>query len=217
MGGVPANVPCVPPHGCPTAKRTLSGEQVTNFDDDMDDPPEQDLALNVDHVFEADQLDTFDSNVDEAPTTHTCSLLANTYVRDLLINYHVEYEHHDVHEMQNNIQQDYVVDSEADYTSDSNIISYDLYVEDNAEHVVQSNVSSVQNDAFRSIIDEMHEEGVQSRIVNKQDRVVKDSLNSELARYKELVGEYEKRAKYELTEKSTKINGTNENNYSLIE
>ncbi|GJW32638.1 hypothetical protein Tco_0052670 [Tanacetum coccineum] len=104
-----------------------------------------------------------------------------------------------------NIQQDYVVDSEADYTSDSNIISYDQYVEDNAEHVVQSNVSSVQNDALRSIIDEMHEEGVQSRIVNKQDRVVKDSLNSELARYKELVGEYEKRAKFELTEREQKI------------
>nr|GEU89019.1 putative domain, di-copper centre, polyphenol oxidase [Tanacetum cinerariifolium] len=30
----------------------LVGEHVTNFDDDVDDPPEQDLALNVDHVFE---------------------------------------------------------------------------------------------------------------------------------------------------------------------
>ncbi|GJS27205.1 hypothetical protein Tco_0487825 [Tanacetum coccineum] len=40
----------------------LAGEQVTNFDDDVDD-----LALNVDHVFEADQCDAFDSDVDEAP------------------------------------------------------------------------------------------------------------------------------------------------------
>ncbi|GJW76429.1 retrovirus-related pol polyprotein from transposon TNT 1-94 [Tanacetum coccineum] len=202
----------------------LAREQVTNFDDDVDDLPEQDLALNVDHVFEADQLDAFDSDVDEAPTTHTM-FMANLTSEDLIFNeagtsydseipfevqdhdnYHDSvYGHHDVHEMQNNIQQDYVVDSEADYTSDSNIISYDQYVEDNAEHVVQSNVSSVQNDALRSIIDEMHEEGVQSRIVNKQDRVVKDSLNSELARYKELVGEYEKRAKFELTEREQKI------------
>ncbi|GJV68444.1 hypothetical protein Tco_1483953 [Tanacetum coccineum] len=36
--------------------------RVTNFDDDVDD-----LALNVDHVFEADQCDAFDSDVDEAP------------------------------------------------------------------------------------------------------------------------------------------------------
>ncbi|GJX58175.1 retrovirus-related pol polyprotein from transposon TNT 1-94 [Tanacetum coccineum] len=33
----------------------LTGEQVTNFDDNVDD-----LALNVDHVFEADSSDAFD-------------------------------------------------------------------------------------------------------------------------------------------------------------
>ncbi|GKF38190.1 hypothetical protein Tco_0118251 [Tanacetum coccineum] len=32
----------------------LVGEQVTNFDDDVDESPENDLALNVDHIFEAD-------------------------------------------------------------------------------------------------------------------------------------------------------------------
>ncbi|GJV14887.1 retrovirus-related pol polyprotein from transposon TNT 1-94 [Tanacetum coccineum] len=35
------------------------------------------------------------------------------------------------------------------------------YVEDNEDHVVQRNVSSVQNDALMSILDEMHEQGVQ--------------------------------------------------------
>ncbi|GKA91861.1 hypothetical protein Tco_0813786 [Tanacetum coccineum] len=45
----------------------LAGEQVTNFDDDVDDPNEKDLALNVDHIFEADQCDAFDSDVDDAP------------------------------------------------------------------------------------------------------------------------------------------------------
>ncbi|GJY97970.1 hypothetical protein Tco_0514880, partial [Tanacetum coccineum] len=44
---------------------------VTNFDDDVDDSPENDLALNVDHVFEADECDAFDSDVDEGPTTQT--------------------------------------------------------------------------------------------------------------------------------------------------
>ncbi|GJX68400.1 hypothetical protein Tco_0304127 [Tanacetum coccineum] len=44
--------------------------------------------------------------------------------------------------------------SDADYTSDSNIIMYDQYVEDNEELVVQNNVSSVQNDALMSILDE---------------------------------------------------------------
>ncbi|GKB44136.1 hypothetical protein Tco_0889078, partial [Tanacetum coccineum] len=44
----------------------LAGERVTNFDEDVDD-----LALNVDHVFEANQCEAFDSDVDEAPTTQT--------------------------------------------------------------------------------------------------------------------------------------------------
>ncbi|GKB27698.1 retrovirus-related pol polyprotein from transposon TNT 1-94 [Tanacetum coccineum] len=100
----------------------LAGEQVTNFDDDVDD-----LALNVDHVFKADQCDAFDYDVDED----------HEYDSDY------EDKYHEVHEMQSDVQHNYVVDSDADYTSDSNIIPYDQYVEDNEEHVVQSNVSSV--------------------------------------------------------------------------
>ncbi|GJS61028.1 hypothetical protein Tco_0655812 [Tanacetum coccineum] len=114
-------------------------------------------------------------------------------------------EYHEVHEMQSDVQHNYVVDSDADYTSDSNIIPYDQYVEDNEEHVVQSNVSSVRNDALMSILDEMHEQGVQSRSANKQVKVVNDTLTSELARYKELVGVYEQRAKFELTDRERKI------------
>ncbi|GKF26869.1 hypothetical protein Tco_0082763, partial [Tanacetum coccineum] len=37
----------------------------------VDDPPEKDLALNVNHIFEADQCDAFDSDVDEAPNIQT--------------------------------------------------------------------------------------------------------------------------------------------------
>ncbi|GJZ08434.1 retrovirus-related pol polyprotein from transposon TNT 1-94 [Tanacetum coccineum] len=114
-------------------------------------------------------------------------------------------EYYQEHEMQSDVQHNYIVNSDADYTSDSNIILYDQYMEDNEEHVVQSNVSSAQNDALMSIIDDMHEQGVQSMSANKQVKVVNDTLTSELARYKELVGEYEKRAKFELTEREQKI------------
>ncbi|GJT42497.1 hypothetical protein Tco_0951212 [Tanacetum coccineum] len=171
----------------------LAGEQVTNFDDDVDDSPENDLALNVDHVFEADECDAFDSDVDEGPTTQTM-FMANLTSEDPIYDEagpsydsntpfevqdhdtfvdHMD-EYHEVHEMQSDVQHNYVVDSDADYTSDSNIIPYDQYVEDNEEHVVQSNVSSVRNDALMSILDEMHEQGVQSRLANKPDMVVND-------------------------------------------
>ncbi|GJU87129.1 retrovirus-related pol polyprotein from transposon TNT 1-94 [Tanacetum coccineum] len=202
----------------------LAGEQVTNVDDDVDDSPENDLALNVDHIFEADECDAFDSDVDEGPTSQTM-FMANLTSEDPIYDEagpsydsnnpfevqdhdafvdHMD-EYHEVHEMQNDVQHNYVVDSDADYTSDSNIIPYDQYVEDNEEHVVQCNASSVRNDALMSILDEMHEQGVQSRLTNKPDMVMNDSVTSELARYKELVGEYEKRAKFELTDREQKI------------
>ncbi|GJZ97592.1 retrovirus-related pol polyprotein from transposon TNT 1-94 [Tanacetum coccineum] len=166
-----------------------------------------DLALHVDHVFEADQCDAFDSDVDEAPTTQTMFMVnlssedpiydeagpsydSNTPFEvqdhDTFVDHMDEY--HEVHEMQSDVQHNYVVDSDADYTSDSNIIPYDQYVEDNEEHVVQSNVSSVRNDALMSILDEMHEQGVQSMSANKQVKVVNDTLTSELASSKEMVG-----------------------------
>nr|GEW49076.1 integrase, catalytic region, zinc finger, CCHC-type, peptidase aspartic, catalytic [Tanacetum cinerariifolium] len=47
------------------------GGQDSTFDDDVDEPPVQDLVLNVDQVFQADQCDAFNSDVDEAPTAQT--------------------------------------------------------------------------------------------------------------------------------------------------
>ncbi|GJR96553.1 hypothetical protein Tco_0268727 [Tanacetum coccineum] len=67
---------------------------------------------------------------------------------------------------------DYVVDSYTDYTSNSNTIPYDQYMEDNEDHVVQRDVSSVRNDALMSILDEMHEQGIQSRLTNKPDMLM---------------------------------------------
>ncbi|GJU43075.1 retrovirus-related pol polyprotein from transposon TNT 1-94 [Tanacetum coccineum] len=145
----------------------LAGEQVTNFDDDVDDPNEKDLALNVGYIFKADQCDAFDFDVDEAPNIQTM-FMVNLSSEDLIydeaepsydsntpfeVQDHDTFvdhmgEYHEVHERQNDVQHNYVVDSDAEYTSDSNIIPYNKYVEDNEENVVQSNVSSVQNDAL---------------------------------------------------------------------
>ncbi|GKC96275.1 hypothetical protein Tco_1161717 [Tanacetum coccineum] len=139
--------------------------------------PVQDLALNMDNVFQADDCDVFDSDVDEAPTAQTM-FMANlssadpvydeaspSYDSDILSevpdhdNYQdAIYEHHEVHEMHDDVQPNYVVDSNADYTSDSNMISYDQYVKDNVVPVVQSNVSSIPNDAYMMILNDMHEQ-----------------------------------------------------------
>ncbi|GJX15356.1 retrovirus-related pol polyprotein from transposon TNT 1-94 [Tanacetum coccineum] len=46
----------------------IAGGQDNVVDEDVDEQPVQDLALNVDNVFQADDCDAFDSDVDEAPT-----------------------------------------------------------------------------------------------------------------------------------------------------
>ncbi|GJW29475.1 hypothetical protein Tco_0046350 [Tanacetum coccineum] len=46
----------------------LAGGQDNAVDEDVDEQPVHDLALNVDNVFQVDDCDDFDSDMDEAPT-----------------------------------------------------------------------------------------------------------------------------------------------------
>ncbi|GJU25273.1 hypothetical protein Tco_1163894 [Tanacetum coccineum] len=122
----------------------IAGGQDNAIDEDVDEQPVQDLALNVDNVFQADDCDAFDSDVDEAPMAQTM-FMANlssadpvydesgpSYDSDNLseVHDHDHYqdavcEHHKEHEMHDDVQPNYVVDSHVDYTSDSNMIPYD--------------------------------------------------------------------------------------------
>nr|GEW24065.1 Gag-Pol polyprotein [Tanacetum cinerariifolium] len=170
----------------------LAGGQDDAIDDDVDEQPVQDLALNVDNVFQADDCDVFDSDVDEAPTAQTM-FMANLSSADLVtdeagpsydsnilseVQKHDHYQdavcaYHEEHAMHDNVQVNHVVDSHADYTSDSNTILYDQYVKDNAVPVVH---------------------------------IVETLLTAKTATYKEQVKLYERRAKFELTEREQKIN-----------
>nr|GEU74625.1 retrovirus-related Pol polyprotein from transposon TNT 1-94 [Tanacetum cinerariifolium] len=133
----------------------LAGGQDTTIDEDVDEQHVQDLALNVDNVFQDDECDAFDFDVDEAPTAQTM-FMANlssadpvndeagpSYDSDILseVHDHDHYQdavckHHKEHAMRDNVQLNNVVDSHTDDTSDSNMIMYDQYVKDNAVPVV---------------------------------------------------------------------------------
>ncbi|GJT46921.1 hypothetical protein Tco_0955636 [Tanacetum coccineum] len=68
------------------------------------------------------------SDVDETPmATKLCSWLILSL--QILI---AVYDHHEEHEMHDDVQPNYVVDSHANYTSNRNMIPYDQYVKDNA-------------------------------------------------------------------------------------
>nr|GEV54802.1 hypothetical protein [Tanacetum cinerariifolium] len=179
----------------------ITGGQDNVINEDVDEQPVQDLTLNVDNVFQADDCDAFDSDVDEASTAQTM-FMANissadpiydkaglSYDSDILSKVHdhdhyqdAVYEHHEVHEMHDDVQPNYVVNSHADYTSDINMILYDQYVKDNAVPVVQSNVYSVPNDAYmmaitkeikkmKEIFEELEAEVDQNVVHRKHDEI----------------------------------------------
>ncbi|GKE79246.1 integrase, catalytic region, zinc finger, CCHC-type containing protein, partial [Tanacetum coccineum] len=106
----------------------IAGGQDNVVDEDVDEQPVQDLALNVDNVFQAQDCDAFDSDVDEDLTAQTM-FMANlsfvdpvydeagpSYDSDILseVHDHDHYQdavckHHEVHEMHDDVLPNYVV------------------------------------------------------------------------------------------------------------
>nr|GEV71616.1 hypothetical protein [Tanacetum cinerariifolium] len=160
----------------------LAGGHDNAIDEDVDEQHVQDLALSVDNVFQADDCDVFDSGVDEAPTVQTMFManLSSTdpvydeagpsYDSDILSEVH-DHDHY----------QDSVCEHHEEHAM------HDSYVKDNAVSGVHSNVSSVPNDAYMIIYNDMYEPHAQSVSKTSRNTVVKNSLTVELATYKEQV------------------------------
>ncbi|GJW66019.1 hypothetical protein Tco_0117903 [Tanacetum coccineum] len=150
----------------------LAGGQDNAVDEDVDEQPVQDLALNVDNVFQADDGDAFDSDVYEAPTAQTM-FMAKLSFADLVYD-------------------------KAGPSYDSDILSEsDQYVKYNEVPVVQSNVSFVPNDAYMMIYNDMYEPHAQSVSKTTWNTVVDNSLTAELATCKEQVELYKRWARAE--------------------
>nr|GEU73462.1 integrase, catalytic region, zinc finger, CCHC-type, peptidase aspartic, catalytic [Tanacetum cinerariifolium] len=147
-----------------------------------------------------DDCDMFDSDVDEAPTAQTM-FMANLSSADPIYN-------------EVGLSHDSVILSEAhdhDHYQDAvcehheELKMHDNYVKDNTVPGVQSNISSILNDAYMMIYNDMYEPHAQSISKTSRNIVVDNSLTAELATYKEQVELYERRAKFELTEREQKI------------
>ncbi|GJW38810.1 hypothetical protein Tco_0064655 [Tanacetum coccineum] len=107
----------------------LAGEQVNTFDADVDNQPVQDLALNEDNIFQADECDAFDSDV---------HILENAIYHNVT--------NLDEHEIHNEVQQENGIDSTSVDMGNSNFIPYEQYLSVDNISVVPSYASSALND-----------------------------------------------------------------------
>ncbi|GJS39214.1 hypothetical protein Tco_0564257 [Tanacetum coccineum] len=160
----------------------LAGEQGNTFDADVDNQPVQDLALNEDNIFQADECDAFDSDVADEPTAETISManLSSAGVTN-----------QDEHEIHNEVQQSNVIDSTSVYMGNSNVIPYEQYLSVNNISVVPSCASSTLNNVCVSSDNDAF--------------VPHDPIANELKIYKEQVAIYEQRANFELTEREQRM------------
>ncbi|GJT60344.1 retrovirus-related pol polyprotein from transposon TNT 1-94 [Tanacetum coccineum] len=182
----------------------LAGEQANTFDVDVDNQPVQDLALNEDNIFQADECHAFDSDVDDELTAQSifmanlssagsanpqagpsnASILSEVHILENAIDYSVTNQ--DEHEIHTKVQPSNVIDSTSVHMCNSNVIPYEQHLSVNDISVVPSCASSTLNSIC---------------VLPVNDAIVPhDPIAFELKIYKEQVAIYEQRAKFKLTE-----------------
>ncbi|GJV76236.1 hypothetical protein Tco_1507820 [Tanacetum coccineum] len=170
---------------------------------DLDEEQLLFLAAPTAQTMFMDNLSSADPVYDEAGPSYDFDTLSEVQDHDNCLNN--MNESHEEHEIHNDVQPNDVVDSDTEYMSNSNIISYEQYVQDNEDQVVHSDISSVPNDAVMIITNDIYEQDAQCVTFNQPNNTVNASLTAKLARYKELAKSYEKRAQFKLTERELMI------------
>ncbi|GKF53861.1 hypothetical protein Tco_0160771, partial [Tanacetum coccineum] len=141
----------------------LAGEHANTFDVDVDNQRVQDLALNEDNIFQVNECDAFNSDVDDEPTAQSifmanlslagpanpqagpsnASILSEVPIMENVIDHSVTNQ--DEHEIHNEVQQANVIDSTSVNMGNSNVIPYEQYLSVDNMFVVPSCASSALN------------------------------------------------------------------------
>ncbi|GKE31636.1 hypothetical protein Tco_1450958, partial [Tanacetum coccineum] len=140
-----------------------------------------------------EKTNTFDADVDEAPTMFMANLssvspvsdeVGPSYAFDILfevqdIDNDIDHvgEPHYKHEMHNDVQQNCVVDSDIIDTSNSNIIPYEQYVKDNEVPIVPNVVSSIQNDD-EILKKELHSVKLQLNSTIRNNKLIQEKVTT---------------------------------------
>ncbi|GKB67171.1 hypothetical protein Tco_0928583 [Tanacetum coccineum] len=161
-------------------------------------------------AFQSDDLDAFDSDCDDVPSAKAV-LMANlsSYDSNVLsevpfhdTNIENDKSYQSMQETQCSEQPFVDNDTEIDITSDSIIISYELYLQKTQNSVVQNTSSSAQQDELlTAVIEEMFSQVAKCNKVQQENLIVHETLTAELQRYKEQLKLFEQRQKFELNDR----------------
>ncbi|GJX94069.1 hypothetical protein Tco_0348655 [Tanacetum coccineum] len=137
-------------------------------------------------------LDALDSDSDGVRATQT-AFMANlsSYGLDVLSkvpNYNTYHDNtvfeQNVQEMEYSEQPVINNDSNIEITSDSNVISYDQYLKENKNEVVQSTPSPEQhNDMIIAVIEEMSNQVAKCNAVNQENKTIIVNINEKFAAF----------------------------------
>lgn len=174
----------------------LASEQVNTYDANVDNQPVRDMTLNDHNIFQADECDAFDSDVDDEPMTQSIFMAnlssavssihqASSLNPSILSELPILDDANDNHEILNEVQQTNFVVLDNDIMEKSHIIPYDQYLKHNEEYVVPSCAS----------YDEINDYVLHKTSTYASD----DSLTTEIKTDKDQVAIYEQRAKFEWT------------------
>nr|GEW46260.1 retrovirus-related Pol polyprotein from transposon TNT 1-94 [Tanacetum cinerariifolium] len=87
---------------------TELGRQDNIVDDDVDEQPIQDLAFNVDNVFQADDCDAFEFDVNEAPTSQTMFMVNLLFADPVYDEASLSYDSNVLSELEAKVEQNAV-------------------------------------------------------------------------------------------------------------
>ncbi|GJQ99325.1 retrovirus-related pol polyprotein from transposon TNT 1-94 [Tanacetum coccineum] len=127
-------------------------------------------------IFQTNHLDAFDSNCDEASSVSAVLMAKlSSYDLDVLLEVPTHDTYLDnqvidqsVQEMHYSEQPFFNNDTDIDITSDSNIVSYEQYLKETENAVIQDTFSSTQQDALMSMIEEMSNQVAKCNEVDKK-------------------------------------------------
>ncbi|GJR19295.1 hypothetical protein Tco_0967822 [Tanacetum coccineum] len=191
----------------------LAGGHDTTVDEDVDESPIQDLALNVDKCFKLMNVMLLIRILTRLLLHRPCSWQICHQQIQFMMKPDAVCEHHDAHEMHHDVQPNCVVESNADYTSDSNMIPYDQYVKDNAEPVNKVvNASLTAELATYKEQVELHERRAKFELTEREQKI-KEKLRIVITDH----NIKEENLKKELHSVKIKLNSTINHNKSMVE